>query len=180
MRVRHVLVCGYFFMLLAGVVSAGSHDDALMKEVEALGNALEVAIIEDDIDFILGAYAEDAISLPNFSPRQEGLAEFRAHHDQMSATGMKITSFESEPTDVWECGKQVIEIGKYTISLVMPGAPQPINDTGKYLTVYVRQADGSLKIKVETWNTDVNPMAMGGGEHERGHEHEHEHEHGEH
>jgi hypothetical protein len=54
-----------------------------------------------------------------------------------------------------------------------------ISDKGKYLTIYERDANGSLKIKVETWNTDLNPMQMGGGEHEPGHDHDHEHEHGE-
>jgi ketosteroid isomerase-like protein len=33
-----------------------------------------------------------------------------------------------------------------------------MEDTGKYLTLWEKQADGSLKIKVETWNTDKNPM----------------------
>ena len=43
----------------------------------------------------------------------------------------------------------------------MPGMTETIRDTGKYMTVYVRDADGALKIKVETWNTDMNPMEMG-------------------
>jgi hypothetical protein len=45
----------------------------------------------------------------------------------------------------------------------MAGMPGEIEDAGKYLTIYERDADGALKIKVETWNTDVNPMMMGGG-----------------
>ena len=32
-----------------------------------------------------------------------------------------------------------------------------MTDQGKYLTVYERSAAGALKIKVETWNTDVMP-----------------------
>jgi ketosteroid isomerase-like protein len=155
---------GLFVLGLVAPAWAAHHEDALMKEVTALGDALTKALLVDDIETMLGMYAEDAISLPNFSPRMDGLAEFKAHHDQMAAAGMKITSFESEPSDVWECGKQVIEIGAYTISLAMPGAPQPITDKGKYMTVYARQSDGSLKIKVETWNTDMNPMEMGGPE----------------
>ncbi len=102
----------------------------------------------------------------------QGIEAFRQHHAQMSAAGMKIHSFTSDPTDVWEAGDHVIEIGTFEISLEMPGMPGPIEDKGKYMTVYVRDADGSLKIKAETWNTDMNPMEMGAP----GHEHEHEHE----
>jgi hypothetical protein len=54
------------------------------------------------------------------------------------------------------------EIGSFVITLEMPGAPAPITDKGKYMTVYVRGADGKLKIKAEIWNTDVNPMEMMG------------------
>jgi hypothetical protein len=96
----------------------------------------------------------------------------------MAGAGIKINSFESEPTEVWECGKQVIEIGKFTIALEMPGMPTPIEDEGKYMTVYVREKGGSLKIKAEIWNTDRNPMEMGKTktEHAPGHEHDDGHE----
>jgi hypothetical protein len=30
-------------------------------------------------------------------------------------------------------------------------------DNGKYITIWEMQKDGSIKIKVETWNTDHNP-----------------------
>lgn len=50
----------------------------------------------------------------------------------------------------------------------MPGMPDKIQDHGKYMTVYVRDAEGALKIKAETWTAYLNPMAMGA------HEDEHE------
>ena len=40
------------------------------------------------------------------------------------------------------------------------------------MTVWVRDADGSLEIKAETWDTEVNPTTMKGN---HGHEHEHGH-----
>ena len=67
-------------------------------------------------------------------------------------------------------GEHVIEIGTFEISLQMPGMPGPIDDKGKYMTVYIRDADGALKIKAETWNTDINPMMMTGGD--PGHDHD--------
>ena len=48
------------------------------------------------------------------------------------------------------------------------GMLHPITDEGKYLTIYERDAEGKLKIKVETWNSDHDPMEMMGD----GHEHE--------
>ena len=157
--IRCVVVCVLVFAVAAA--APAGENERLMKEVEAIGDALAKAMLEDDVDTMLGMYVEDAISLPNFSPRMDGIEAFRKSHDEMAGAGMKILSFTNEPTDVWKAGDQVIEIGKYTISLEMPGAPAAIDDVGKYMTVYVRQADGSLKIKAETWNTDMNPMEMG-------------------
>jgi ketosteroid isomerase-like protein len=42
----------------------------------------------------------------------------------------------------------------------MPGMDKPMDDHGKYLTIWEKQKDGSLKVKVETWNSDVQPMNM--------------------
>jgi len=161
-------VCRWFFVCclaigVTAVSSAGDHDEALLKEVEAIGDAISKAMVEDDVDFMLGLYTEDAISLPNFGPGMEGMENFKSQHDEMTASGLKVTSFESQPTDAWACGDQVIEIGAFTISLKMPGVPDLIEDKGKYMTVYVRGADGKLKIKAEIWNTDMNPMEMGVG-----------------
>jgi len=161
MRTKQILLAGVLVVGLSGMVTAGS-DDKLMQEVTELGDALAEAMLANDVETMLDMYAEDAISLPNYSPRMQGKDAFREHHAQMSAAGMKIISFESEPTDVWQAGNQVIEIGHYAIVLDMPGMPG-IRDKGKYMTVYVRKG-GKLKIKAETWNTDVNPMMAAAGQ----------------
>jgi ketosteroid isomerase-like protein len=137
-----------------------------MIEVTAIGDVLAKALVENDIEFMLGMYTEDAISLPNYGPRMDGLDEFRANHDEMAAAGMKVTAFASDPTEVWKAGNHVIEIGTYTIALEIPGMPGMVEDKGKYMTVYIRDANGDLKIKAETWNTDMNPMEMGAPGHE--------------
>jgi ketosteroid isomerase-like protein len=163
MRALRCFVAVLLVLGLAAGASAEHHDNGLLKEVAAIGDALAKAMVEDDIDFMLGMYAEEAISLPNFGPRMQGIEAFRQSHEQMAAAGMKVLSFESEPTEAWEAGDQVIEIGRFAIELQMPGMPQNIKDKGKYLTIYVRDDDGALKIKAETWNTDMNPMEMMGG-----------------
>jgi hypothetical protein len=39
--------------------------------------------------------------------------------------------------------------------------PGPMEDHGKYVTVWEKQKGGALKIKVETWNSDINPWEQG-------------------
>jgi uncharacterized protein (TIGR02246 family) len=160
MRIFRAVLFGVLVLGLTGVASAGG-DEKLMQEVTKIGDTLAAAMLANDVEKMLDMYAEDAISLPNYGPRMDGRAAFKEHHEMMSGAGMKIVSFESNPTDVWKAGNQVIEIGTFEIELDMPGMPG-IKDKGKYLTVYVREG-GSLKIKAETWNTDMNPMVGGGG-----------------
>ena len=157
-----VVRCVVVSLLVFGVVAAASagENEKLMKEVEAIGDKLAKAMLEDDVDTMLAMYIEDAISLPNFGPRLQGKEAFKKHHEEMAAAGMRIKSFESDPTDVWAAANQVVEIGTYKIAIDMPGAPQTLEDVGKYMTIYVRGSDGTLKIKAETWNTDMNPMEM--------------------
>ena len=56
--------------------------------------------------------------------------------------------------ELFGSGDLIHEIGKYEISLEIPGVPHPITDKGKYLVIWQRQNDGTLKIKLETWNND--------------------------
>jgi ketosteroid isomerase-like protein len=165
------LRCAVTALLVLGVAAgaSGSHhekQEALMKEVTKIGDDLARAMVAKNVDRMLTMYAPGAISLPNYGPRMQGIDAFRQSHEQMNAVGMNVLAFESEPTEVWQAGDQVIEIGKFEITIEMPGMPNEIEDRGKYLTIYERDASGALKIKVETWNTDLNPMAMMSGSQE--------------
>ncbi len=159
MRALHSVLVGALLLCLP--LGAQVNDD-LQQEVKAIGDALAETMISNDFDAMLGFYAEDAISLPNFEPRMDGIEAFKAANEARSASGMKINSFSNTPTEVWQAGDNVIEVGSFQINLDVPGMGN-VDDTGKYITIYKRDADGKLKIVVETWNTDINPMTLMGG-----------------
>ncbi|HEV8357114.1 MAG TPA: nuclear transport factor 2 family protein [Gemmatimonadales bacterium] len=54
-------------------------------------------------------------------------------------------------------GPVAIEQGVYAMSFTPPGAPGPINETGKYL-VHWQLVDGKWLLAADIWNSDV-PMA---------------------
>jgi ketosteroid isomerase-like protein len=77
---------------------------------------------------------------------------------KMTEAGMKMTAFKSTVTDIMQSGNFIVDIGTYEITMTMPQmGGMPWTDKGKYMTIWEKQDDGTLKIKVETWNTDVNP-----------------------
>jgi uncharacterized protein (TIGR02246 family) len=116
------------------------------------------AMLEGNTDKSLSLYAPDAISMPSYGKMVEGIEAIKKANMEMMKTGSKITSFELTTLKVQTCNDMYTEIGTYKMSMTMAGMDAPMNDVGKYLTIWEKQKDGSLKIKVEIWNTDINPM----------------------
>ena len=131
------------------------------SKIEELNKEMVSSMLEGNMEKSISMYTDDAISMPSFEPMREGKAAIRKGMEQMIGMGMKVTSFEPTIKKVIPDGNLITEIGTYKIKISMPGKDQPIEDHGKYLTLWEKQKDGSLKVKVETWNSDVNPMNMG-------------------
>lgn len=127
--------------------------------VQVLTKEFAKNMVEGNMEKVLSIYSPDAISLPSYEPMQEGIAAIRAANDKMVKSGMKYNSFELTTVKITVNGNLIHEIGTYKVNLSMPGMDKPVDDHGKYLTIWEKQKDGSLKIKIETWNSDVDPMA---------------------
>jgi ketosteroid isomerase-like protein len=88
----------------------------------------------------------------------QGLEAIKKSNEGMMTSGMKINSFETNITMINTCNNMIAEVGTYKMSMTMTGVPNAMEDTGKYITIWEQQSDGSLKIKLEMWNTDNYPM----------------------
>jgi ketosteroid isomerase-like protein len=128
------------------------------SEIEDLNKEMVRNMLEGNLEKSFSMYTSDAISMPSNEPMREGIAAIRKGAEEMAKMNMKITSFEPTTLKVMADGKLITEIGTYKIKLTMPGMDQPVEDHGKYLTIWEKQADKSLKVKVEIWNSDINPM----------------------
>jgi uncharacterized protein (TIGR02246 family) len=145
---------------LFAVNNAGAQTkDELKAKIEKLNKEMGDAMVSGNSEKSLSFYTKDAISMPNFEPMSEGIEAIKKANDEMMKKGSKVTSFEATTLEVKTYGNIITEIGKYKISMTMAGKTDPMQDMGKYLTIWEKQKDGSLKIKVEIWNTDNNPMA---------------------
>jgi ketosteroid isomerase-like protein len=60
---------------------------------------------------------------------------------------LETTSFEEQ-------GDVVIDVGRYTLGLHLPDGDS-VSDVGKYLVVFAREADGSLRFKYDAFNSDA-------------------------
>ena len=149
------------FCFFVGISTYAQTDEQLKQKIESINKELSKAMIAGDNATVLKYYASDAISLPNNSKLIEGLDAIKKSNESMMQSGAKIKTFESATKQVKSCGNTITEIGTYKMSMTIPGMSSDYEDEGKYLTIWEKQSDGSLKIKTEIWNTDKQPM--GGG-----------------
>lgn len=161
MKRKIVLLTGSLFVVLLMANVAFSQTSAEYKtKIEKINKEMAKNMLEGNTEKILELYTDDAISLPSYEPMHDGIAAIRKASEEMAKTGWKCSSFETTTLKVMPNGNLITEIGTYKIKMTMPGMDKPMDDHGKYLTIWEKQTDGSLKMKIETWNSDVDPMSM--------------------
>ena len=147
-------------MFLLVITSVNVHSQSLDKiraQIEKNNAKMKDAMLKGDHLASLALYTEDALSLPSYQPMVKGMQALKKSAEEMANMQMKILSFDVTTKEIIPGGDLYVEVGKYKMSTQVEGMPEPWKDHGKYVTVWEKQKDGSLKIKVETWNTDTNP-----------------------
>jgi len=153
------------FAILFGLLFTASllnaQDTAeLMKKIQMMNDESAKKMVSGEEAGMWANYTDDIISMPSYEPTLKGLDACKESYKKMNESGMKMTAFKSTVTDVMQSGNFIVDIGTYEITMTMPQmGDMPWTDHGKYMTIWEMQDDGSLKIKVETWNTDTNPWA---------------------
>lgn len=159
-RISFITTCLVLFAFFMQGSAYAQGNDALKPKIDKMNKEFSMAMLQGNSDKMLSMYTEDAISLPSYQPMLVGLAEIKKANMEDMKKGWKTTAFELKNQKILTSGNLITDIGTYKISMTGPGMEKPMDDHGKYLTIYEKQKDGSLKIKVETWNTDIDPMSM--------------------
>lgn len=123
----------------------------LQDEITALNIDFGKAVSNRDLDAVLEFYASDARMLAPNAPMAEGRPAIRATLQGFLDAG--LTSLDLHSLDVVASGDLVIDVGRYVLGVQPPGS-EPLQDRGKYAVVLRRDADGSLKIIVDAFNSD--------------------------
>ena len=110
-----------------------------------------------DVETILGQYAPDAEVLAPGNPRASGHDAIRALIEKESAA-MKAGGVAIELVDDDKAAASG-DLGHHTGSFVVKDASGAVVDSGKYLAVMQRQADGKWLMIHDMWNSDNPPPA---------------------
>jgi ketosteroid isomerase-like protein len=119
------------------------------KQIEEADARQVQAFKTKDHAAMLANYAPDAVILPPGGPSVTGREAMDAFFKEMSAM-MNDFNFAMTKFDV--SGDLAYEVGKYN------GVFGSVSDTGKYMTVWKRQADGKWMIVADIFNTDLAPQ----------------------
>ncbi|OGU64198.1 MAG: hypothetical protein A2W30_06920 [Ignavibacteria bacterium RBG_16_36_9] len=146
----------FAFLFVASLLNAQDTAE-LKKKIQTMCDKYSQQMVSGDMSGLWAYYADDIISLPSYEPAVRGLDAVKASYEKMKESGMKMTKFALTVTDVMQSGDFVVEVGTYTLTMEGGGMEMPWDDHGKYMNLWEVQDDGSMKLKVETWNSDVNP-----------------------
>jgi ketosteroid isomerase-like protein len=118
---------------------------AIRDELAAFNQAFSEAHAAQDFDRIANLYSDEAVFVSSGQPLVRGRHAIASMLLEPPESGMVPITFETG--DVWESGNLVVDVGSYVVS----GDQE---HRGKYVVVYQRQADGSLRLLVDSPTSD--------------------------
>jgi uncharacterized protein (TIGR02246 family) len=110
-----------------------------------------------DVDKFVSYYAEDGALLGQHSPIATGPAEIRKVVAGLMALPGVSLSFAPNKVEVAKSGDLAYVRGSFKMTFNDP-AGKPVNDVGKYVEVWKKQAGGQWKVAADIFNTDLPPM----------------------
>lgn len=121
-----------------------------VAEIRQVNEAVSRALLARDWADAARHYVDDAVLCPANAPVVRG----RVAIQTFMATFPPATSFTVTHDAVEGRGDLAYAMGSTQMVLTPPGAPAPVKDVGKWLTIMRRQPDGRWLIAVDIWNSD--------------------------
>jgi uncharacterized protein (TIGR02246 family) len=146
------LACAALLACHAGV---GGHlseadKDAIRKVTDEAGQALAPPA-SDAQAYARLYYAEDARVLPpnvGTITGREAIAAFLGSFGALQKFQATILTVEGR-------NDLAYVHGAYEMSVLPPGESEPVGDKGKYVCIWKKQSDGSWKVALDIWNSDL-------------------------
>lgn len=125
---------------------------AVRQTIEAANAKFSAAFVHGDTAVMIGTYADDALIMPPNGAVISGRdAIAKSIAGEVSA--MKLSAFTLNTQDVIVAGDYAIETGSYAMTFAGKSG-KPMQDVGKYLTVWKKQSDGGYKLIRDMFSSD--------------------------
>ena len=128
-------------------------------DIEAINHvrAAHIAALNDgDVNAWVAAFTNDGVQMPPNAPANLGRESIRAWSQAFLAPFR--VAFTLAVDEVQVAGDWAFERGMYTITLTSKASGEPLQDIGKYLTIYQRQPGGAWGMARDIWNSNNPPF----------------------
>jgi uncharacterized protein (TIGR02246 family) len=137
-----------------GSAGPASLTDADRDSIHAFIANFDKGVLAADWPAVTSAYTEDGILLPPNAPAVQG----RAAIQKFFGGFPKITAFKQSVVEIEGHGNPTYVRGTYEMTMIPPGAKEPLKDSGKVLAIWRKQSDGSWLVSRVAWNSDLAPV----------------------
>lgn len=121
-------------------------------DVQALRDCVAANVrtaLAGDAAAFAALYTEDAMLLPPDGAPVEGRAAIQELFGALTVTAFSSSLVEVEGRDDLAYGR-----GIHSWTFAAPGAAEPVSESGKWIAIWKRQADGSWLIWRDIWNNN--------------------------
>ena len=133
-------------------LAADTKSEQALRDADAQWSAAAGA---KDLDKTVSNYSNDAIVMPpNASAATTREAIRKVWQDLLASPGL-IISWKATKVEVAKSGDIGFVSGTYEVTMNDVVTGKPVNDRGKYVEVWEKQADGKWKCGADIWNSDL-------------------------
>lgn len=134
-------------------------DEKTIRELEVQWSKdLQAKDLEKD----MAHYDNDAAFLLTNMPIVSGKTAIHGVHQQILADPNVSLDIATSKVEVSKGGDLAYSQGVYHLTSTDPKTKRPVSETGKYLTVYKKQADGTWKAVEDMLNADAPAVGPAG------------------
>jgi ketosteroid isomerase-like protein len=148
-------------LLLAAIALALLHvgcqpraPETELEAINTLQGQVDAAIMAGDTESYVALIAEDAVLMPPNAPPVIGKDAIRSWNQTVSQQ-FRIEGYTPVDNEVVLAGKWAFRraTADWTLRPLVGG--EPIHDSGKFIIIYERQADGSWRVARDIWNSST-------------------------
>jgi uncharacterized protein (TIGR02246 family) len=155
MKVFLVAIASLLLIACAGLqAQAPGIADEVRAAIAAIDKKFMADVNRGDAAAGAAAYTDDAILMPPNQSPIEGKQAIEKYLAELSSQ-LQSSDFQLSISEVDVQGDTAIVRGTYSSNITVPGMDAPIDDRGKTLNVWKKQADGSWKLHRDIWNSNM-------------------------